>query len=168
MKKIVVSWSGVYSSNPCPSCQLIKKIQIVQMQDKFVLGPVKIMSKGSRYFGKECVNCLYTTILSKSQVKNAKTLKYYEVRPIYVKDRVSSSKRKKYPVLNNKKREKYKKENKKEGSFSASIGVFIGLVVLVFSIILGLIIAGLSILGGLYVVLEDPERRHRAYLDKKK
>ncbi|MHA2092756.1 MAG: hypothetical protein ACW98K_18070 [Candidatus Kariarchaeaceae archaeon] len=163
-----VGWSATFLKSQCQNCQKENSIQIVQVQKKFTLGPLRLFGIGPRYFAKECSICSTRIQLPKSQIQKAYSLKFFKELIIHQEDRLKVTKKKKYPALSLKRREILRRENFKEGFYSASIGVGIGLILSVFWIFWGLLIASLSIFGGLYVALEDPERRHRGYLDKGK
>ncbi len=168
IKQHACGWSGIFSKQICKICNKKNQIQVIQIQDKYSIVSLGLVGKNSRYFGKECTNCNSIIALAKSQISDANTIKYYDKRPKFDEDGLIEGKRKKYPVLTEKRRTALIKENKREGQRAAVIGSGFGLVLLIFSPFWGLVIAGLSILGGLYAAYEDPERKHRGYIDKKK
>jgi len=72
----------------------------------------------------------------------------------------------KYRVLTPERRDAIRKDNRREGLISMLIGIIISIFIFPlpfkpWSRILGGIILVYSILGGLYAIFEDPERKHR-------
>ncbi|MCH8908431.1 MAG: ABC transporter permease [Candidatus Heimdallarchaeota archaeon] len=162
----IVSWSGVFHSGQCKTCGKTKTIQFVQTQEKVKLGPIKLINLGSRGFSKECSNCKSVYELKKTESSTARREKY-SIRSISPKTdvEVEPLRYKKYPALKTKTRKEIRAENIKEGITSAAIGGVIGLIVLLF-VWWGVIIILLSLLGGLYAGLEDPELKHHAQYEK--
>ncbi|MHA2504407.1 MAG: hypothetical protein ACXAE3_16250 [Candidatus Kariarchaeaceae archaeon] len=97
-------------------------------------------------------------------------MKYKEKSERNKTDRTLSKERSKYYfVLKPERRRKIQADNRKQGVLSMIIGVVIGVGIAVIptnaTIIIGTIIMGYSIIGGLYGIYEDPERKHRSWID---
>jgi hypothetical protein len=160
--------SGDFFSKSCEVCS-DKKMEFVQTQKYLGIAGYRVFGQGSRKLGGVCINCNTTYPLTKQQNTKALKLKYKE-RGTGSTDRLLSQERPKYyPILKNDRRVKIRAENRKQGVLSMAIGFIIGLAVFVppFPItrISGTIIIVYSVLGGLYGILEDPERKHRSWID---
>lgn len=139
---------------------------LVQTQKRFKIGPIKLINLGPRGFGRECLVCHDVSVATPGDLKTAKKLEYYFRRDIG-KSNVGQDKRgnKKYPILKDKTRELIRKDNRKEGLISGAAGSVIAIILAIwFSWWIWIFI--LVWIGALYAILEDPEMKHRAHIEK--
>ncbi len=173
MRKIPRGWSNQKVKSNCEVCKKQTTQEIIQYQNKISIGPIPIMGKGPRGFGKLC-SCGNIQQLNKKDLVNATKIKYYD-KPVKIdkSDKSlslkQSSKRIKYPVLKEKERQKYIKHNKKEGFMSMGLGLVIGLFLfsislfLKWSVLWSVGLTAFFLISGIYAAYEDPERKYRDY-----
>ena len=146
-------------------------MEFVQSQKYLGIMGYRIFGQGARKVEGSCVNCETIYPLTKQQLSKAVKLKYKE-RGKEKTDLLLSKKRPKYyPILKEDRKKKIRADNRKQGVLSMTIGFVIGLAVFVPPFIgfriAGTLIIVYSVLGGLYGIYEDPERKHRAWYDNR-
>lgn len=168
LKQDAVGWSHKFIKKKCASCGIDNKIMFVQLQKRIRIGPIKLINLGQRTLGRECKNCLDITAPSRGDMKLASTLEYYfkkQIKSTLSVGHNDKTSNRKYPILDKKTRKLIRSNNRKEGLISGSIGIVIAIVLSAwFS--WWLWIVALSWFGGLYAILEDPELKHRAHIEK--
>jgi hypothetical protein len=167
IKTEAVGWSNKIFSNPCPKCKKNKTQQYVEIQKRLKLGPRKLINFGFRDTAMECSNCSNISILTKTQEREAKRMKYYFKRPTQanIGDKNELTRNVKYPILDLETRKRIRSKNKQEGFTSAVLGLVIGLILNIwFS--WGIWIGIIFVLFGLYGAIEDPVLKFQHDLEK--
>ena len=167
LKEEPVGWSHNFIKRKCPKCGVDNKIMLVQTQKRFKLGPLKLINKGPRGFGRECLICHDVSTATPGDLKTAQKLEYYFRREISTQSVGLQDKRanRKYPILDNKTRELIRKDNRKEGLISGAAGTVIAIILAIWFSWWKWVLL-LVWIGALYAIYEDPEMKHRATIEK--
>jgi hypothetical protein len=151
----------------CTICQTSTRHDLVIAQKLLKIGPLIIMGMGDRNLKWKCYECGSYQDISDTFRRKTKKMKYYTERGSADKvESVSLTKRISFPMMTEKRRESIVKDNRKEGVMTTIFGIILALIVGYFSVLIGWLVALVSIMGGFYLAFEEPAKKHEAIIIK--